>query len=130
MKYKRNILALFFMIPTIAAFAEQYEYKGSNSIEKGSMPGGFWHSGLIGHFQIGWDNRIYIYFENEHRCGSNLVFYEPTAGGRQMVFETVIFMEHYQRKINVRIDRCVSNENGVTYGFFDKLETFPREDLR
>lgn len=109
------------------ALAEQYQYKGSNSLDKGALPGGFWHTGSIEHYQVGWDNRIYVFFRNEHRCGSNLVFYEPTAGGRQMVFDTIRFMEHHKRKINVRIDRCASSENGVIYGFFDKLESIPTE---
>ena len=124
---KKLTKLIIFLVAFFAssAVAHEYKYKGSNSIDKGSLPGGFWHSGKILNYQVGWDDRIYIYFFNKHKCGSNLVFYEPTAAGRQNVFEAVMKMEHYQREINVRVDRCQSTENGVIFGFFDKLETVP-----
>lgn len=125
-KVRRQVLSAFTAITFMTlglshAFAQ--EYKGSNQ-KPGSV--GFWHQSLIGHFQIGWDERIYLFLRTPHKCGSGLAFYQPLAKGKQMILDVIIAMESQDRPINIRIDSCEETAGGVTYGIFDKLEIVPR----
>ena len=123
---RRHLLSALIAMPMVVLGASQgsaQEYKGSNQ-KPGSV--GFWHQSLIGHFQIGWDERIYLYLRTPHKCGSGLAFYQPLAKGKQMILDVILAMESQGRPINIRIDSCEETGGGVSYGIFDKLEIVPR----
>tara|TARA_S200000501_G_C20793352_1_gene730570 strand:- start:62 stop:421 length:360 start_codon:yes stop_codon:yes gene_type:complete len=94
-------------------------YNGSN--QTGQV--GFWHTSTVDRVQVGWDERIYVYLDKNHDClgeGSNLIFYQPTAKGRQMVL-SVLLENGGSKEISFRIDSCHRTDGGVIFGYFDKV---------
>jgi hypothetical protein len=101
-------------------FGLTYSYDGSNQTDQL----GFWHTSKVDRIQLGWDERIYVYLNKKHKClgeGSDLIFYEPTAKGREMILSALLSNGGF-KEISFRIDSCHSTENGVIFGYFDKLE--------
>jgi len=112
---KTFITLIFFLIINNSVTA----YGGSN--QTGQV--GFWHASTIDRIQLGWDERIYIYLDNNHNClskGSDLIFYEPTAEGRQMILSALLANDA-SKEVNFRIDSCHETAGGVIYGYFDKI---------
>tara|TARA_B110000967_G_C18611808_1_gene424358 strand:- start:151 stop:504 length:354 start_codon:yes stop_codon:yes gene_type:complete len=112
---KTFLTLIFFLIIHNSVIA----YGGSN--QTGQV--GFWHASTIDRIQLGWDERIYIYLDNNHNClgkGSDLIFYHPTARGRQMILSALLANDA-SKEVNFRIDSCHETGGGVIYGYFDKI---------
>jgi hypothetical protein len=111
---------LIIILISLNMFSYSYSYDGSN--QTGQL--GFWHESKVDRIQLGWDERIYVYLDKNHNClgeGSDLIFYEPTAKGREMILSALL-NNGGSKEINFRIDSCHSTENGVIFGYFDKIE--------